>query len=422
MRRSKRFFGDVFSAGDRSVRNFLFDNMKISRLIIWGLLFISVVALIQLTPILNGPQILPSDDYFHFWAAGNQNLHGINPFDPQIIAQRLTSEGSPPSNAMTSVMLNPPWTITLLMPFGLLSYPISRIAWLIFSIVLMLLSALFLWRIYAGNPKQRWLAILMIFIFAPTISLLEKGQVTAIVLLGITGFLYNSSYRHNDWLAGFFLMLASIKPQGALIFWLAVLFWVIYQRRWKIIISFAFFVLVMTLAAMVFNHNVIPQYIRMIQTYHITEWATPTFGAYLRLFWLGTENFWLQFLPSLFGLVWFIIYWNRNKESWDWLSALPLLVFVSQLTSPYSWTYDLVIVIPAIILATIWIVTNWKNWSVLLLLVLFLSINIIDLLLHMRLDEFWFIWLAPVFFIWYLLVQWNYQKNKNRQFVPEANS
>jgi hypothetical protein len=371
----------------------------------------------RLAPLLVKPEILPSDDYFQFWVAGNQNLHGENPFDPQIIEQRRIQVGSIPSFTLISVMLNPPWAITLLMPFGLIRYPISRVAWLIFSIVLFLLSVQLLWRIYSGNPKLRWLPILMVFIFAPTISVLEKGQLTALILLGITGFLYFTVIERNDWLAGIFLALASIKPQMIILFWIALLFWIIQQRRWLILISTTISVLSLILLAIIFNPHIIQQYFGMLQTYQISDWAVPTIGAYLRFFWLGTQRFWLQFLPIALGGIWVIYYWYRHHKSWNWVDELPIILLVSMVVSPYSWTYDLVILVPAIVLATIRIAIDWKHWTTLLLAIIFLGISLLDLVLHMKLDDFWFIWLAPALSIWYFLVQWISHKNMQRRLL-----
>ena len=38
-----------------------------------------------------------------------------------------------------SILLNPPWAITLLMPFGLIDFPISRLVWLIISTLLIII-------------------------------------------------------------------------------------------------------------------------------------------------------------------------------------------------------------------------------------------------------------------------------------------
>jgi hypothetical protein len=389
------------------MHNFSIRNKLIYRVIIWVLLLGSILVLALLTPTLSKPEYLPSDDFVQYWAGGNLNMHGLNPFDPQQIEQLQIAAGGQASGAYTiSIMLNPPWSISLVMPFGLLDYPISRLTWLIFSVLLILLSSQLLWQIYSGHPGQRWLALLVVFIFAPTISVLEVGQITPLVLMGLTGFLYFTSSRRNDWLAGAFLGLASIKPQVAFIFWIAMLFWVIRERRWFIFISTTVTVLSLTVIALIVNPHIIQQYLGMLQTYRISDWASPTIGAYLRFFWFGTDKFWIQFLPSIIGGIWFIYYWYKHHKSWNWVDKLPILLLISQLTSSYTWTYDQVILIPAIIQATIRMASNWKHYSTLLLIVLYLVINILDLILHMGLSDFWFIWMAPAFLIWYLLVFW----------------
>jgi hypothetical protein len=397
-------------------------NKKIYKIALWGLLIVSVFVLARLSPILSTPANLRSDDYVRFWAGGRLNSQGENPYDPLLIEQlQIEAGGQPTERYSISVILNPPWSIALVMPFGLFGYPISRLAWLVFSSLALLISSQILWRIYSGNLKQRWLVILVVFIFAPVISVLEKGQITPLVVLGICGFLYYSVSQRNDWLAGIFLALASIKPQLALIFWIALLFWVIKQHRWLILISTAITILSLTLIAMVFNPHIIQQYFSMLQTYQISDWANPTIGSYLRFFWLGTDKYWPQYLPSLLGFIWFLYYWNRHQESWNWMDELPILLLVSQITSPFTWTYDLVILIPAIVLSFIRLAADWKNWSALILLVIFFGVNILDLLLHMKLDEFWFIWMAPALLLWFLLVQGRYMKLLNSQPLSVSN-
>ena len=390
----------------------------IYRLIVWILLLGSILILVRLAPTLTKPEYLPSDDFVPYWTGGKLNLQGENPFDPKNIEQLQIDAGGQASGTYTiSIMLNPPWTLALVMPFGLLNYQISRLAWLIVSVLLVLLSSQFLWRIYSGNPSQRWLAILVVFIFAPTISVLEVGQITAFVLLGITGFLFFTVSKRNDWLAGVFLALASIKPQVAFIFWIALLFWIIQQHRWIIILSTSVTLLSLTLIGLMFNPHIVQQYLVTLQTYQMLDWASPTIGSYLRFFWFGTDKIWLQFLPPLLGIFWFIYHWFRHYKSWNWANELPLLLLVSQISTWYTWTYDLVVLVPAIIQATILISSDRKRWSALILAVLFLSINLLDLLLHMKLSDFWFIWIAPTILLWYLLVRWQFAIHKEKKSI-----
>jgi len=294
------------------------------------------------------------------------------------------------------------------MPFGMLNYYSGRLSWLIFSIVLILISTHLLWAIYAGDPKKRWIPLLATLTFAPVISVLEVGQIGPWVLLGLVGFLYFSTSHQNDWLAGVFIAIASIKPQIALLFWVALLIWVIQERRWLVLISASITVLVLTLITMAFNPLILQQYFAMFQAYHITDWANPTIGAYLRYFIFGIDKFWLQFIPSIFGGIWLIYTWISHNKSWNWPKDLPIILLVSQITSPYTWTYDLVILLLPIIQAAFWILMDPKRRSIIIFLIIYLVLNILDLVLHMKLEDFWFLWFAPSLLIWYLLVRHQY--------------
>ena len=396
------------------------QNNVIYRVIVWILLILCSFILIRIAPTLSNAKYLPSDDFVQFWAGGRLNIHHENPFDLKKIEQLQITAGGEPSGLYTiSILLNPPWAITLAMPFGLLYYSISRFSWLISSTLIILLSTLILWRIYNGKPNQRWLALLVVFIFAPTISVLEVGQITIIILFGITGFLYYSIVSRNDWLAGAFLAIASIKPQVAYLFWIALLLWIIHEHRWFLFFSTSLYVFLLLVVTWLFNPHVLEQYFEMLQTYQISEWANPTIGAYLRFFWFGIDKFWLQFLPSIIGCAWIIYYWIRHQRSWNWKDELPILLIISQITSPYSWTYDQVILIPAILQATIWITYDWKRWLTIFVAIYYITISILDLLLHQKLSDFWFIWMAPAFLILYLIIRWQYKKNSDKHILAD---
>lgn len=386
------------------MRDFVVRRRLIYRITLWVILIISLLVLARLAPTIAKPQYYPTDDFFPYWAAGKLNLSGENPYDPQKKDSLLVDLGGQASSTYPiAIMLNPPWAVSIVMPFSLLNYPLSRVAWLLVSIGLIILCAQLCWGFYHGPPNKFWFAWVIVILFGPTISVLEVGQISSLLLSGITGFLYFAEFRKNDWAAGAALALVAIKPQVILVFWLALLFWVIYQRRWIILISCAATIVLLTLIAMIFNPHIISQYLTMVKTGYITELATPTIGAYLRYFWLGTDKFWLQFVAPAVGGLWFLYYWRIHQASWKWIDTLPILLLVSQVSAPYTYTYDQVILLPAILQAVIWLVRDWKRWLNLILLGAFLLINILDVTLHTKLSDFWFIWMAPALFIWYWL-------------------
>jgi hypothetical protein len=71
-------------------------------------------------------------------------------------------------------------------------------------------------------------------------------------------------------------------------------------------------------------------------------------GGVLRIV-FGMDHVWLQFLPCVFGLAWFLWYWTAHRNEWDWQTCLPLLLLVSVSTSPYFWNADFILTFPAII-------------------------------------------------------------------------
>jgi hypothetical protein len=400
------------------VNKFIIHKNNNYQIVLWVLLAVAVIILLQLAPILSNPEFLPADDYVQFWSAGRLNIQGENPFSQIKIQQILIELGGQVLAPKTiSIMLNPPWAITLFMPYGLLHYPISRLAWLISSTILILISSLMFWKIYSGKPKQRWLLFISVFIFAPTISVLEKGQTTPILLIGLTGFLYFIAINQNDWLAGICLALASTKPQIIFLFWVALFLWIIHQRRWLMLLSASITILALSLIALIFNHQIIQQYLSMLRTYPISDWANPTIGAYLRYFIFGTGNLWIQFLPALLGGIWIVYYWLTHYHSWNWIDEFPMIILLSIITSPYSWTYDYVILLPVIVQGIILVARYWKRWWTLFLAIMYLSITVLDLYLHQRLNDFWFIWLAPSMLILYLIIRWQYPPKKEIIFT-----
>jgi hypothetical protein len=53
------------------------------------------------------------------------------------------------------------------------------------------------------------------------------------------------------------------------------------------------------------------------------------------------------------GILWFIVYWQRNRNQWEWKAHFPLLVLVSLCSAPYLWYHDFLLAMPALIFIAI---------------------------------------------------------------------
>jgi hypothetical protein len=395
------------------------------------LLIAAILLLFYLAPILVTPENLAADDFGHFWAAGKLTLAGQNPYDPRAILEVLYQVGRLPDNSsIVSVMLNPPWTLPIVMLFGMISYYVSRLLWLLIGIMVIMVSTTILWSIYQGPKHSQWLAWLLAFTFTPTVSTLQKGQFTPLILLGFTGFLLvddklnrQDSQRFTKWqsiiIAGISISLMAIKPQLLYLIWLALLLWCWHQRKWMILIAGCVLLAIEIAIPSVFNPSTIRQYLQNIAEYPITEWATPTIGSYLRVL-FGLEKFWLQFLPTLLASIWFIYYWFHHRKNWSWTDEMPLLTIVSLVTNPYSWTYDLVLLLPVIVYVAAGMVVQahpLKNNKVFIIVILlYVILDILNILLHTQFNEFWFGWFAPGIFLLFIFYKTKIGLQTKRSF------
>jgi Glycosyltransferase family 87 len=369
---------------------------------VWALIFWQVA---QIEPLALAERS-PAIHFVEYWAAGRMQLTGNNPYSADQIFSLQQSVGL--TRDRPEMMWNPPWTLLFVMPFGMLSYPIGRTLWLIFHFTIILFCAERIWRLYDGPVHRYWLAWIVCFTFFPSLDVLLSEQISPLILLGFAGFL-ELERRKQPWLAGSFLVLVAIKPYLAYLFWIALLLWAINQQQWRLLLAGGLSILIATAIPLICNSAVIKQYLYAVvnQPFPATpvhQWATPTLGGLLRLL-FGPETFWLQLVPSIFGTVWLLFYWQKHRSTWDWVKQMPLLILVSLSTSPYGWTFDQVVLLPGVVQSALWLFNRNLNVTSSSIIVSYLSINAIAIKMNIaRVDDFWYFWLAPTLLIIYLVL------------------
>lgn len=361
----------------------------------WVILILVTLVTLELgTVAVTSPKWLMTDDFVTYWTAGKLNRRGTNPYDPNQLLELQLQVGR--SFGVPTLMWNPPWMMSLVMPFSLISYPLSRTIWLFSFILIIFFCVNTLWSLYGGMDKSRYLSWVIGLTFIPVLDALKTGQTGPLLLLGVSGFLYYLK-REKDFLAGLFISLLIIKPQVLLLFGIAVFLWTLRQKRWYILLGVSISLTLGTLIVWAINPLVIRQYIFAIRNYPPNDWATPTIGGVSRLI-FGTEYFWLQFVAPILGLVWFFYYWFKHHLSWNWLERAPILILVSNLTAAYGWSYDLPVALVAIVQVVVSLVNTKSNVKIIVLSV-YILINI--LLLIFRTNQIYTFWLAPAMLAWY---------------------
>ncbi len=98
----------------------------------------------QIVQLFRDPFVLPSLDFAMFWATGRLNAYGENPYDPEKL---LPLEREVTTSPWEGAVYTPPWTLTLVMPFGILDPRISRILWLFMHFSVLILCTDWAWRL-----------------------------------------------------------------------------------------------------------------------------------------------------------------------------------------------------------------------------------------------------------------------------------
>jgi hypothetical protein len=291
---------------------------------------------------------IPLGDFVEYWTASEALLLGESPYAPDILWS--LQQGIGHLRPRPLLMYNPPWILSLTVPFSLLDHISARLAWLVFHFVCLFASATMLWKIYSGSYRGLLTAWILTLTFLPTSVALVAGQLGPLLLLGYSCFIFGV-YTQRWSIAGLGIVLASFKPQVAMLLWPALLVWLWRGRhwplfRWTLVVLVAFLAMPMAMIPEIIVH-----YVALLFNHAPVEWVTPTVGSLLR-FAFGAEYFWLQFIPLVPGLLWLAWHLIRSLDAWDWREQMPLLLLISFVTSPYVWPHDAtVLLLPVLAVA-----------------------------------------------------------------------
>ncbi|MFN8008923.1 MAG: glycosyltransferase family 87 protein [Terriglobia bacterium] len=352
------------------------------------------------------------NDFIEYWTAVRLLMAGQNPYSAEWVLALQRSVGWTEQRPL--MMWNPPWTLSVILPFGLLSFEAGRSAWLLFNLCIVFLCADLTWRICGGPKKHIWLSWVVSLGFFPSLYVLRVGQITPLILLGVVGFMYFAQ-RGKYGLASSSAVLIFLKPHLLYLFWVALILWVIHCRKWKCFVGFGTTLAVTTLIPLSFNPSIVLQFFRASLKEPPLYWMTPTLGGLLRYL-MGPGHDWLQFLPMIVGLAALLWVWCRHgSKSWDWSDQMPLLLLVSVSTAAYGWSFDQVVLIPAIIQATLMLMRVRRPLPIAVSIATFVLVNGFAYGLALRgYNELSYVWMAPTLLICFLVVSKSYALHSAR--------
>jgi len=345
----------------------------------------------------------PPVDFTAFWSAGRLNAEGTNPYDP--VAVRSTQRGIGHEADAAVMMWNPPWVLTLVMPFGLLPFRTAYGFWALTHLALVLGSAELLWRGFTPSGTfrgQRWVAYLITLTFVPTTYLIGIGQITAVVLAGLAGFLVLRQCG-RPFLAGAAAAVTAAKPHLLTLFaaWLLLDVFGGRAGRW-VVLGGILVGVVMCIPPTLSNADVWVQYQVAVaapaDADHISvkDWLTPVMASWIRRE-LPGQPFWVQFVPLVLVVPTFCVWYLQQGHRTEPATLLGWVVGVSLLIAPYgAWPFDLVLLLIPV-LATAARVVAAPNRSAVVTGVVWLTVMNVALMAMMldRTSSEWYVWVTP---------------------------
>lgn len=331
-----------------------------------------------------------SRDFVSYWATGRQLVHHANPYDRDAVAALEHAAGLDPRAVL--IMRNPPWALPLAYPLGLLGLRFAVILWSLLLLACLLLSVRWVRRFHGSPPNRiHWLGLA----FTPALICLTMGQTSLFALVGLVIFLRFHSSR--PFAAGAALWFCALKPHLFLPFAAAMVVWILFTRRLKLLAGAVTALAVSSLAAFAIAPDAWPDYLRMMRSPAVENDFIPCLSDALRL-WFFPHAAWFQYMPAALSCLWAIVYFWRRRARWDWIAHGSPLMLVSLLFAPYCWFYDQCLALPALMHGGY--VTGSRNLPATLAILILLTD--VQICMVKVISPLW-LWTAPAWFVWYLV-------------------
>jgi hypothetical protein len=356
-----------------------------------------------------------------YWLTGKLLVHRQNPYSALSFVP-----GVP--------MRNPPWSLWMVLPLGLLSVYWAWVTWLAILLASLVISMRIAWRMYGDGPRPPNVFLLAGYLFAPVAACLVAGQMGIVLLLGIV--LFFLLEEEHPFLAGAALLIPLAKPHIFALVWPVLAGWIVTRKRWPLLGGMVAAFLTANSIAVAFDPAIFQHYREMLQPQaiqhefipriqhefipRIQHEFIPTLSGMIRVLFFR-RFFWVQFAPTGLGLLWSVWYYWKHQRTWSWRGHGPALLVVAVLTAPYSWITDEAVLLPAILQGVLWVHRAKLRVRSQLVILLFVCLDLL-LLLIVRAQvppaTGIYFWSSLVWFSWYWYAR-GFSRRANRE-VPES--
>lgn len=364
------------------------------------LLFLCTIVSLPLPYLIPG---IGQADFIAYWSSARLLITDKDPYNISDISElqishfpeRKTAEGN-----YLIVAWNPPWLNLLLLPLSLVEFKTAAHIWLFINAFLMGMSVLLAWDL-SNKPFDRkgYVVILSIsLLFIQVLISLIIGQITSIVLFSIvlSYWLINKNY---DYLAGFVLAFATIKPHLIYFPLLLLLIWSIYSRRYKILLGFLSLLFFSSIVMWLIIPDWISKYIHLLSNLPDYRYTANTLGNFFEAI-SGVKIFNYSFLLVLLLIIPFLKILQNSPD----ITPINSAILISLLFAPYGFGVDHILAIPSFVQIYSWIRKKQFSMSTnIIYIVCYISINTLTIIfLLLRLPTYLGFFFPLIYLILYL--------------------
>jgi hypothetical protein len=251
----------------------------------------------------------------------------------------------------------PLYSLVFFGPFALAKdFVMARALWMTTLEVCVLMMAVLCLRLTRWNPGVVLLSFYFIFalLWYNSIRAIINGNIVAIVALLIPAALL-AIRLGQDGLAGVLLALTMVKPQISILLVIFVVWWALWDHRWRLVGWMVGALICLILMGMVIIPDWLLQNLREMQRY--TGYSPPTtVGAAFALWWpsVGRQLGWV--LTILLSVIVLGEWWLTHRKDYRWFLWTACLTLVASqwigiTTDPGNF---LILFLPLILVYAVW--------------------------------------------------------------------
>ncbi len=185
---------------------------------------------------------------------------------------------------------------------------------------------------------------------------LALGQIPLILFAGVLSYQWSilpGRSSRERMLGGFALGITLAKPHLLIWLYMYAVWYATAKRQFETLVGGVLGTAFISIPPFLFNSSIYKFFIEYFSFDQTQVWATPTMSSFLILYMhLGPTI--SKLLPMLLGGLLLVILFLRSEElRHQPVLAANLCLLISLVFAPYLWVYDLVLVLPAALLAIV---------------------------------------------------------------------